>query len=72
MLKKNWLKIKEYLKKFWNIIIGNDKNWDGKVDIQDDLIKVWNIIIGNDKNWDGKVDIQDDLIKAKEKAQSAN
>ena len=39
MLKKSWLKIKEYLKRFWDIIIGNDKNWDGKVDIKDDLIK---------------------------------
>ena len=39
MLKKSWLKIKEYLKKFWDILIGNDKNWDGKVDIKDDLIK---------------------------------
>ena len=39
MLKKSWLKIKEYLKKYWNILIGKDKNWDGKVDIKDDLIK---------------------------------
>ena len=37
MLKKSWLKIKEYLKKFWDILIG--KNWDGEVDIKDDLIK---------------------------------
>ena len=31
-------KIKNWLKKFWNILIGKDKNWDGKVDIKDDMI----------------------------------
>ena len=31
-------KIKDWLKKFWDILIGKDKNWDGKVDIKDDMI----------------------------------
>lgn len=39
MLKKNWQKLKDYIKKYWNIFIGKDKNRDGKVDIKDDLIK---------------------------------
>ena len=39
MLKKNWQKLKAYIKEYWNVFIGKDKNWDGKVDIKDDLIK---------------------------------
>ena len=31
-------KIKDWLKKFSDILIGKDKNWDGKVDIKDDMI----------------------------------
>ena len=31
-------KIKDWLKKFLDILIGKDKNWDGKVDIKDDMI----------------------------------
>mgnify|MGYP001179784438 FL=1 len=31
--------IKENLKKIWNIINGSDKNWDGKVDIDDKMIE---------------------------------
>ena len=29
----------KFIKKWWNILIGKDKNRDGKVDIKDDLIK---------------------------------
>lgn len=29
----------KFIKKWWNILTGKDKNGDGKVDIKDDLIK---------------------------------
>tara|TARA_Y100001937_G_scaffold127711_1_gene200830 strand:+ start:399 stop:539 length:141 start_codon:yes stop_codon:yes gene_type:complete len=32
-------KIKSKLLKVWNIIRGLDKNWDGKVDIDDKMIE---------------------------------
>tara|TARA_R110001592_G_scaffold121512_6_gene327221 strand:- start:21 stop:155 length:135 start_codon:yes stop_codon:yes gene_type:complete len=31
--------MKDFLKKVWSIIKGDDKNWDGKVDIKDAIIK---------------------------------
>jgi hypothetical protein len=30
--------MKDFLKKVWNIIKGEDKNWDGNVDIKDKMI----------------------------------
>jgi|TARA_B100001094_G_scaffold214252_1_gene208329 hypothetical protein len=27
-----------FITKWWNILIGNDKNWDGEVDIKDKML----------------------------------
>ena len=37
-IKKGKMVMKDFLKKVWNIIKGEDKNWDGNVDIRDKMI----------------------------------
>ncbi len=36
---KEMVKIKELARKIWNILNGQDKNFDGKVDIHDKMIE---------------------------------
>ena len=44
------VKIKELARKIWNILNGQDRNFDGKVDIDDKMIKAEEKANANKKN----------------------
>ena len=44
------VKIKELARKIWNILIGQDRNFDGKVDIDDKMIEAEEKANANKKN----------------------